>query len=467
MAKKAWQIELDTLRASLPVVLQEEEQGWNFAEHLERVENELTRMEWDSNVPGSGAPEHVIIGAMQDMENMGYDVSAAEEMIEEGQKYLAANDIAALAGHTARVWNVLMNSPKIPGHPYWQYTQYESFEQYAASVVFPARAPYDIMGEDYRRRTDLGWRAQIVAGAVGTAIEGYVTENIRKVFGEIRGYPRTPNTFNDDITYEFALLKAVEKHGRKVTSADIAQQWVALIPMGWSAERIALQNLKLGVFPPLSGQMNNPYREWIGAQMRGAVCGQLYPGNPREAARLAFMDGQISHHNNGVLGEVFNAVMVSLAYVESDVRSIVCGAMDMIPADSEYHSVLQYALDQCMTQPDWLSAWRNCEKKYEKYNWIHAYPNAAAEIVALWFGQGGFDETMQIISMCGYDVDCNAAQIATIVATAVNRPLDEKWTAPIGDTLNTYLRGIKTIRISELSRYTCTLAQKLHMGGIS
>ena len=34
MAKKAWQIELETIRNSIPVVLKREEQGWNYAETI-------------------------------------------------------------------------------------------------------------------------------------------------------------------------------------------------------------------------------------------------------------------------------------------------------------------------------------------------------------------------------------------------------------------------------------------------
>ena len=55
---------------------------------------------------------------------------------------------------------------------------YESFEQYVAKVTFP-KYNYDLTGEDFLRRTHLGWQGQIVSGAIGTAVEGYVTENIR------------------------------------------------------------------------------------------------------------------------------------------------------------------------------------------------------------------------------------------------------------------------------------------------
>lgn len=458
---KAWEMELDVLKNAVPVILEEEEQGWLFGEQVEQMENRLISMKWHSAVPGSGAVEHVLVAAMQDMENMGYDVSAAEALIEAGLESHSKGDAAQMTLLASRVMQLLNTAPKVEGHPYWSYTIYESFEQLEGKVQFP-QYHYSEDDAKFFERTHSGWVAQICAGAAGTCIEGYTTDNIRKAFGEVRGYVRTPNTYNDDITYEYAFLKALEKAGKNISSADIAEQWVALVPFGWSAEDIALRNIKLGIYPPQSGYLHNPYREWIGAQMRGVVCGMVAPGNPRLAARLAFMDAVVSHHNNGVLGEVFNAVMASLAYVETDIRNIVLMAVKMIPEDSEYHSVLRFALDMCEKHNAWEPAWRECEKKFERYNWIHAYPNAAAEVIALWFGKGSFDETVYISCMEGYDVDCNAAQIATIVAIMHGKgAVSSRWTDPIGDVLNTYMRGLQVLSIKDIAGWTTKLAKTL------
>ena len=64
--------------------------------------------------------------------------------------------------------------------------------------------------------------------------------------------------------------------------------------------------------------------------------------------------------------------------------------------------------------------------------------------------------------MCGWDVDCNAAQIATVVAAAKKAELNKKWTIPIGDRLDTYMRDIKELSIDKLSQYTCKLARILN-----
>ena len=460
--KKAWQMELETMQNSAPVVLSEEEQGWSVCERYDAMEQYLTEMKWRSNVPGSGAEEHVIVAAIQDTENMGRDVSAAEALIDEGFAAFERGDAAELAKLTARIYRLLEEAPLIEGHPYHTFTAHESFGSLAGAAVLPVYS-YDRSGKDYSQRTYLGWAAQICAGAMGTAIEGYTTENITKVFGQIYGYPRTPNTMNDDITYELAFLAAAEKRGRDVTAGDIGDEWVALVPFGWSAEEIALKNLKLGIRPPESGRRCNPYREWIGAQMRGAVCGMVAPGDAYEAARLAFLDGSVSHCSNGILGEVFNAVLTALAYVKRDVKELLAEAMAAIPSDSEYFSVLRFALDACEREKSWLSAWKACEKRYERYNWIHAYPNAAAEVVALYFGEGDFDETMHIIAQAGYDVDCNAAQIATVIAIMNGKPIGEKWTQPIGDRLQTYMRNLKEVSIREVAERTVRVGKKMRI----
>jgi restriction endonuclease S subunit len=162
-------------------------------------------------------------------------------------------------------------------------------------------------------------------------------------------------------------------------------------------------------------------------------------------------------------GEIFNAVLVSLAYGCNDVKEIVKTTIaHYIPKKSEYYTVVKYSLDVCEQEKDWEAAWTKIIDKYKQYNWIHAYPNAAAEVVSLWFGNNDFDETMHVCAMIGYDVDCNAAQIGTLFGIiGKEKALKEKWTKPIGDELKTYIRANKSISIKELAKFTVKLAKTI------
>ncbi len=458
---KAWEMEKALIQSSKPRILEEDEQTWNVIELLEKEEDKKLNLLWYSEVPGSGAPERLIIAAIQDVENRGRNVTKAEALIPVGIKAHKEKDMVLLNQITSRIFYELNHAPKDEKLPYWGYTSYTSWESYLEKIRFPDKINYNVFSEDYKNKIFWGWTAQICGGSFGTALEGYTTRNLKDVFSEIREYVRKPNTFNDDITYELAFMKAFEKKGYQVDAIDIADKWVGHIPFGWSAEDIALKNIRQGVYPPESGFANNPFYEWIGAQMRGAVCGMVAPGNPQEAAKLAWQDGSVSHYNNGIIGEIFNAVLVSLAFVETDVRRLIKKAISMIPDDSEYYSVISYAYNRCREEESWEKAWESCEKRYERYNWIHAYPNAAAEVVALWFGKGDFDETMHIIAMEGQDVDCNAAQIATVLGIIGGKEgIKNKWTAPIGNILNTYVREMKEMTIDDLAKWTVEIVRK-------
>lgn len=456
----AWLTERRILEAGIPVVLSNEEQTWSDMFKVEAADDLRTATLWESHVPGSYAQEKLMYGAVQSMENMGYDVSSLLPLLAKGDEALAAKDYEQLHLITADLLMKMFNDlPVNPQSDYHKYRVYETFEQYAQSVSFPADAPVDMTSAKFLDQMHAGWQAQIVGGAVGTALEGYTYENILATFGQVHDYVRTPNTMNDDITFEIAFLLAFEQAGYKVTSRDIALRWKQQIPGGWSAEEIALKNLALGIAPPLSGYQCNPFREWIGAQMRGAICGMVAPGMPGMAAELAWKDAVVSHHNNGVLGEVFNALLVSLAFVEKDMRTIVKQCVDLMPADSEYHHVVSFALQQCLTNENWLDAWKACDAHLVKYNWVHAYPNAAAQVIALWYGNGDFEQTLHVIAMAGMDVDCNAAQILTALGIIHGTgAIDSRWTSPIGDKLDTYLRGYKQMSIYELAKRTVQAA---------
>lgn len=451
---KAWEMEQQLIESAIPVVLSEEEQQWDGMADIGKVDDDKIKLLWGSNVPGSGAPERVIIAGIQAIENRGYIVEGYEEIIKEGLEALNNNDMVKLHTLTSKLYHQMNICIKDEKSSYWKYKIYKTWKQYEEDVTF-VKDSYDVNSKDFEEKILIGWKSQLVGGALGTAVEGYTTDNLRKVFGEIRDYVRKPNTLNDDITFELAFLKAFMDKGGDVDSVDIAHEWIGLIPAGWSAEEVALRNIRYGIYPPESGTFCNPYCEWIGAQMRGAICGMVAPGNPKEAARLAWLDGQVSHYNNGIIGEIFNAMLVSLSFTRKDVRLLLKEVINMIPSKSEYYSVVKFALEQCEKSTNWEQAWRPCEEKYAKYNWIHAYPNAAAEVVALWFGNGDYDETLHIIAMEGVDVDCNAAQIMTALGIIVGKDkIADKWTEPFDNNIETYVRSMENIDINELTKWT-------------
>ena len=456
---KAWQIERQKMDEAIPKILTEEEQTWNFAEVLEQHADAMTKLYWSSHVPGSYAPESIMIAAIQAMENKGYVFQQADQLIQEGLTALAKDDLLKLHEISGLLWQEINQATPDKTHRYYSYKHYHSFDDVLKVITF--KAPTKVKKDDQLlKQMHAGWLAQIIGGAVGTAVEGYTTTNITKTLGEVRHYIRKPNTYNDDITFELAFLKAYQQHGSNVTSNDIAKMWLQYIPLAWSAEDFALRNLKLGIFPPESGRFLNPFSDWIGAQMRGAICGMVAPGNPKEAARLAWLDAVISHDNNGALGEMFNAILVSNSFVATDVRALVEETLSYIPSDSEYYHFASYALDMAKTHDQWLDAWRLCEEKFKRYNWIHAYPNIMAEIIALWYGNGDFEETLHIIAQAGQDVDCNAAQILSAIGIMKGiEAIPASFKEPIADRLDTYLRQDKVMSISQLAKETYEVVQ--------
>lgn len=455
--KKAWEIAQEIFHTAQPIVRSEEEQTWEDNVDVSQFYDSNLALDWTSNVPGSGAPERIMAAAVQALENRGYRVSdKGYEALIQGLKASEDGDFVRLHQLSAILRRELAEAQRDEQSPYWAFQQYTSFSQYEQAVAFPEKEPVDIESPEFREKLKGAWLAQFIGGAMGTMVEGYTSRNLYEVFGDVREYLREPNTYNDDITFELAFLDAFSKKGYEVTSEDIALSWVGLIPCGWSAEEIAIRNIKNGIFPPESGTFRNPFNEWIGAQMRAGVCGLAAPGDPYLAAKLAWSDGEVSHANNGILGEVFNAVMTSLAFAETDIRRILQQSMELIPADSEYYSVIRYAWDCCQTCAGWQEALSLCMEKYKRYNWIHAYPNACCEVIALYFGEGDFEETLHIITMCGVDVDCNAGMIMPLIVLIRGMGIiPTKLLHPAFQTLKTYMRGrFRELTLEELAEDT-------------
>ncbi len=443
---KAWEMERSLRDSALPDINYVSD--WGNVRVLQDAYDMVIKSFWSSRVPGSGAPEHLIVGAVQAVENMGRDVSAAEMLLTIGMDALQSNDISLLREITSRIFYELELAPVLMKHPYHDFAHPMLWKEISAD--FP-RKRYEFDRKVLEDKVYGGWIGQISGASMGTAIEGYMHENLVKVFGDRLGkFIKEPDTHNDDITYEIAFLLALEENGRSVSSDAVAMKWISYIPFGWSAEYIAMENIKRGVFPPLSGSFFNPFREWIGAQMRCMVEGFVAPADPYEAARVAYLDAIISHSSNGVYGGIHSAVLTSLAFALDDPREIVLESLKYIPRKTEFRCVVEDVVKWCKNSNSWLDVYEQVRERFLRYNWIHLYPNTASVITSLWFGDGDFDRTMEIVASFGYDVDCNAGEVGSVLGAMLGLGgIDIGWYEHFGDILNTYMDGMESISIYE------------------
>ena len=459
MTRKAWELERDMRQSAIPVDRRVNPSSWSQQTGGSLGQDEMMRMLWRSRVPGSGAPECLYLEAAQSLENQGYDESDAVSLIPLALEALDAQDTPRLRVLTGHYLNALFNAPRDENCLSLTYARPEGWEDVCDSLPGTAlQAPAESAGA-FDEQTLSGWIGQLAGGAFGTAIEGCTGHRIAEVYGDVRSYVTAPETMNDDVVYELALLDACDAHGREVSSRDIADEWLRQIPFGWSAEWVALQNLRTGIMPPASGTYRNPFSDWIGVQMRAMVCGMLAPGCPMEAARLAYLDGTVSHSAGGIYGGMYAAALTALAYVRDDPHEMLREALSYVPQGTEYRAVVGECLDLMSheTSPEGPLAW--LESRFEQYNWIHAYPNIAADALALWYGDRDMTVSFSLLARCGLDVDCNAGLVGNVLGVMGGVPT--AWAEPIGDCLETYVPGKERLSIRALAERTSKVSRVL------
>ena len=192
--------------------------------------------------------------------------------------------------------------------------------------------------KEYYNKVLGSWIGRVAGDFVGVPVELRSYEDILNKYGDITDYPEPINLshVNDDEMYEIVALIALEKYGFNLTAQQIAQEWLNLLSREdniFTAEKIAYNNLKAGILPPKSGVLNNFYFDFIGAQMRADIWGQISPGCPEIAKKYAQIDGSISHVGLGIEGEIFLAVLISQAFFESDIRKNINTAIKYLPPE--------------------------------------------------------------------------------------------------------------------------------------
>lgn len=279
---------------------------------------------------------------------------------------------------------------------------------------------------------------------------------------------------DDDIRYTVLGLKLLEEKGMDFTTLDVANLWLNCLPynMVCTAERQAYLNLaQMPDLLPEGGDAErflsfvrthrNPYREWIGAQIRVDAYAYAAAGDPEKAAELAYRDAALSHVKNGVYGAMFCAAMISAAFVQRDARCIVEAGLAQIPENCRLAADVRQAISiaEASASPEALvdRLW----DAFEHYDPVHTNNNAALCAAVLLFSGDDYERAITTAVLGGWDTDCNGATVGSVMGAKLGASaLPDKWTAPLHDTLYSAIPGFHPIAISECARRSKVLSDR-------
>ncbi len=425
-------------------------------------------------------PQNLLFDEVKQRRETGYDV----DLIVEEANDCDPNDREAVLALVDRLATSTRTAE-------WAYVEPDTLPEILATLgVLPEPTPVD--AETLRDKISAAWSGRIAGCNLGKPVEmgsHWTVEHIREYLELGDAYPLRdyfpildpmPERFelrdnwpfttrgnvngsarDDDIDYPILALHLLELHGRTLQPEHVGEAWLMLFPLTqvYTAERAAYINLATGVPQRDVATVRNPYREWIGALIRGDVFGYVLPGDPLAAATLAFRDASLSHVGNGIYGEMWAAALVSAAFVSSSAHEAIVSSLAVVPPRSRLAEAIRHVLSLHEKGLSWEEALEEIRAAYGHYAWVHTINNAAVIVAGLLWGEGDYTTAVGRTVMSGWDTDSNGAtvgSVAAILAGTANLPAN--LIAPLHDTTRSALFGYDDSKISDLADRTYRLA---------
>ncbi len=362
----------------------------------------------------------------------------------------------------------------------------------------PRRLDLPYSEEELFERIHGAWLGRAAGCLLGKPVEGWSRRDIRRLLEHAGHYPlrdffpwvenppadlahiarRPRNWFagavdrmvrDDDMDYPIVALHTFNQRGPDFTTADIAYTWLTCLPylLVYTAERAAYRNLVNGLTPGLpTATYRNPYREWIGAQIRADFWGWVCPGWPERAAEFAFRDAALSHVKNGIYGAMFFAAVIAAAFATPSAEEALRIGLSEIPQHSRLAEAVTNVMRWSCEDQDYEKTLDRIAAAYGHYHHVHTINNAALVVAGLMYAQDELEPAICISVMGGWDTDCNGATAGSVIGALRGAgALPPKWTGHFNDRLESAVLGYTGSSISSLARQTFERARRLRASG--
>ena len=379
------------------------------------------------------------------------------------------------------LFRMIENAPMREDYPYTEPSDWQGILAQRKPYVFERNMP----DEQTLFSKVLGaWYGRICGCILGKPAEGTKSRELKQFLEDAGNYPMTRYICRADIKYKSTIRTSclademlfapwdddtnyvvlaqilIEKYGRDFTPKNVMELWVQRqpLPSYYTAEKVALLNFLRGYQPPDSARYQNPYREWIGAQIRGDYFGYINPGEPEKAVEMAWKDASISHIKNGIYGEMFVSAMLACAAVTDHIKDVIYGGLAQIPANSRLYRAITRLIDRYDEGVSREDAFADIHREWDDYDghdWCHTISNALIVVASLLYGGGDFGKSVCMAVETGFDTDCNGATVGSVLGMILgDAGISEEWKAPTHGILDTTIAGAEKSEILTLAKKT-------------
>lgn len=280
---------------------------------------------------------------------------------------------------------------------------------------------------------------------------------------------------DDDVHYTLVGLTVMEEYGKDFQWQDIADVWDTHLPYNQicTAETQAILNWHLrkarcyvaprdqNITAEFTRSHCNPYREWIGAQIRADFWAWAAAGDPERAAEYAWRDAHWTHCKNGIYGEMFVAALQAAAFRESDPHRLVRIGLSQIPENCRLAEEIRLTVKKCDELRDFDAYMEWHETHFAGMHAVHTVNNACIVAMALLLGNGDPDRSMCLAVSAGLDTDCNGATVGAILGILRGaRDFGGRLAPQIHDTIEANMVGYQHESLTDLAKRTLAVWKK-------